>query len=300
MELQFDPIRSDGAGKAAAERALDSLETRRAEYARRIVEQARIDAETVIGSRIAAAFAAIPREKFLGPPPWRILSPSTHILKVSENPADLYDDVLVSLGAGGGLNNGQPSLHAACLRALMVGEGEHAVHVGAGTGYYTAILAMLAAPGRVDAYEIEPELAAQAAFHLARFPHVEVHARTGAAPPLPACDVLYVNAGAPEPLAVWLDALKPNGRLLFPMAPGEGPGQMLLVTRKPEGSYAARFLGGVEFVPCTGIQDPEAGRRLARAFRRGRWKEVKSLRRNQPPDASCWLAGRDWWLSTQE
>lgn len=290
----MDPIRSDG--RAAAER----LQALRADYARRIAAHAGIDAETATGGRIVSAFAAIPREKFLGSPPWRIHFPSTHVQKTTDDPADLYDDVLVSLGSGAGLNNGQPSLHAACLAALAPAAAEHAVQVGAGTGYYTAILSLLIVPeGRVDAYEIEPELAAQAAHHLARTPQVEVHARSGAIGPLPACDVLYVNAASPEPLAVWLDALQPNGRLLFPMSPGEGGGEMLLVTRQPENGYAARFLGGVEFVACTGAQDQEAGRRLAAALRLGRWKEVRSLHRFEPPDASCWLAGRDWWLSTQ-
>ena len=52
-------------------------------------------------------------------------------------------------------------------------------HVGAGTGYYTAILALLAAPGgRVVAYECEADLAARAAAALRRFAWVEVRAES--------------------------------------------------------------------------------------------------------------------------
>lgn len=292
--IQFDPIRNDGVAPTA-----DRLLARREAYALHIAAQAGISAESGVGADIVSALRSVQREAFMGSPPWRLLAPGTHAQTISEDPGDLYDDVLVSLAPG--VNSGQPSLHAACLFALRPAKGGQVVHVGAGTGYYTAILAEMVGPmGRVDGYEIEPALAEAAKHNLAGYAQVELHARSGAEPPLPACDALYVNAGSPEPLAVWLDALKPGGRLLFPLAPGEGPGDMLLVTRKPDTGYAARFLGGVEFIACVGTQNPEAGRRLARAFRRGNWKKVKSLHRFDPPDASCWIAGRDWWLSTSE
>ena len=41
------------------------------------------------------------------------------------------------------LNNGQPSLHAALIAAAAPQPREHVVHVGAGVGYYTSILAEL-------------------------------------------------------------------------------------------------------------------------------------------------------------
>lgn len=277
------------------------MNARRTAFALRIVRQAGLYPATGMGARLAAAFSAIARERFLGPPPWRILAPSDHSRKVTEDAADLYDDVLVSLAPAAGLNNGQPSLHAACLAALHLSEGEGAVHVGAGMGYYTAIVATLVGPeGHVDAYEIEPELAARAAQNLAGFAQVTVHGRSGTVGPLPECDALYVNAGSPEPLAVWLDALRVGGRLLFPLAPAEGPGEMLLVRRRAEASYAAHFLGAVEFVPCVGTQDAHAGRALAHAFRKGGWKEVKSLHRFDAPDESCWVAGKNWWLSMRD
>ena len=74
---------------------------------------------------------------------------------------------------------------------------------------------------------------------LAEFPYVTVHGRSGTEGPLPECDVLYVNAGATGPLDVWLDALRPKGRLLFPMTPGEGAGAMLLITKQEDGEADA-------------------------------------------------------------
>jgi protein-L-isoaspartate(D-aspartate) O-methyltransferase len=206
----------------------EQLQAHRTAYAQRVTAAAGIGPGAGLGSEIAAALAAIPRERFVGPAPWKIVSSRGYLQTVSDDPAVLYQDVLFSLGAGWGLNNGQPSLHAMCLDALAPRKGEHVVHVGAGTGYYTTMLAMLVGEaGRVDAYEIEPELAERARANLREFAQVAVHCRSGTGGPLPDCDVLYVNAAATEPLAVWLDALQPEGRLLFPLAPEGRSGEML-------------------------------------------------------------------------
>lgn len=277
----------------------DRLQAIRKSYAERIMTLAGVASGSGLRDEMAAAFASIPRERFVEAPPWSPVLPGREILGLSDDPAVLYADVVVPLGAGRGLNNGQPSLHAMCLNALAPRKGERVVHVGAGTGYYTAVLAMLVGEaGRVDAYEIHPELARRAGANLAGFPQVAVHGRTGAEGPLPECDVLYVNAAAAEPLAVWLDALHTEGRLLFPLEAQGESGEMLLVTRRADGAYPARFLGGVQFVPCAGAQNPQAERALAAAFRRGNLKQVKWLKRNDRPDESCWCAGRGWWLST--
>jgi protein-L-isoaspartate(D-aspartate) O-methyltransferase len=256
------------------------------------------------GSELEAAFASTPREQFVGAPPWKIFTPRGYIESASDDPAVLYQDVVVSLGTDAPLNNGQPTLHAYCLNALNLRKSEHVLHVGAGSGYYTTILAKLVGEsGLVDAYEIEPELAQRASANLAQLPQVRVHTRSGAAGTLPACDAIYVNAGATEPLALWLDALKPRGRLLFPLTPASGAGAMLLVTRPDqpqpgEEIFAARFLTQVAFVPCVGARDEAMAKKLTKAFRNRNWSKVKSLRRNDAPDRSCWLAGDGWWLST--
>jgi protein-L-isoaspartate(D-aspartate) O-methyltransferase len=250
-------------------------------------------------SELAAAFASTPREKFVGPPPWRVFTRRGYIETLSDDPAFLYQDVVVSLGSKESLNNGQPTLHAGCIAALAPKKGEHVVHVGAGSGYYTTLLAKLVGEtGAVDAYEIEPELAQRAADNLAEFPNVTVHHRSGAEGPLPECDVIYVNAGATHPLAVWLDALRPNGRLVVPLTPAEEPGAMLLVTKQQDGAYAARFLMQVQFVPCIGARDEPAAQKLTKAFRDRNWSNVKSLHRNDEPDSTCWCSGPGWWLST--
>lgn len=251
------------------------------------------------GSELAAAFASTPREQFVAKPPWKVWTGAGYIGTPSNDPAFLYQDVVVSLGEGP-LNNGQPSLHALCLAALAPRKGHSVVHVGAGTGYYTTLLAkLIGETGRIDAYEIDPELARRATGNLSVFPNVALHHRSGSEGPLPECDLLYVNAGATSPLAVWLDALRPNGRLLFPLTPAEGAGGMLMITKREAGAYEAKFLCQALFVPCVGARDEEAARKLAEAFRNGRWSRVKTLHRNDRPDASCWCSGPNWWLSTR-
>jgi protein-L-isoaspartate(D-aspartate) O-methyltransferase len=274
---------------------MDRIQAHRLFFANLITANAGLPQE----SELAAAFASTPRENFVGPPPWRVFTRGGYVETISDDPAVLYQDFVVSLGSKEALNNGQPSLHALCIAALAPKKGERIVHVGAGSGYYTTLLAKLVGEtGFVDAYEIEPDLAERAKNNLADFPWVNVHLQSGAEAPLPDCDVLYVNAGATHPLAVWLDALLPNGRLAFPLIPAEGFGAMLLITRQQDDSYAARFLLQVQFVPCIGARDEPTARKLTKAFRNRNWTKVKSLHRNDHPDNTCWSSGPGWWLST--
>ena len=156
---------------------MDRIEAHRLFFANLITAQAGIPP----GSELAAAFASTPREQFVGPPPWKVFTRSGYVETLTDDPAVLYQDVVVSLGSEGPLNNGQPTLHAICLAALAPKKGERVVHVGAGTGYYTTLLAKLVGEsGVVDAYEIEPTLAKRATDNLAAFPNVTVHARSGA------------------------------------------------------------------------------------------------------------------------
>jgi protein-L-isoaspartate(D-aspartate) O-methyltransferase len=255
-------------------------------------------------SRVTAAFAATPRERFLGPGPWRVFVGGRYISTPSEDPAFLYQDVVVALSEEKRINNGQPALHAVSLTALNPSAGDTAIHIGAGSGYYTALLAHLVGPGgRVFAYEIDPELAARARTNLANLPNVVVHARSGAESPVADCDVCYVNAGTTMPLNSWLDALRPNGRLLFPLTPdGPGgspaPGGMLLITRTGPEKFDASFIMPVLFVPCVGARDEETAARLAVAFKRGDMGKVRSLHRDVPVDDTCWCQGNGWWIST--
>jgi protein-L-isoaspartate(D-aspartate) O-methyltransferase len=114
-------------------------------------------------------------------------------------------------------NDGKPvvdsstraSLHAALIAAAAPQPGEHVVHVGAGVGYHTAILAeLVGVAGRVTAIEFDAELAARAMASFAQTPHVRAVHGDGTRVTFEPADVIYINAGATRPADVWLDRLK--------------------------------------------------------------------------------------------
>jgi protein-L-isoaspartate(D-aspartate) O-methyltransferase len=242
--------------------------------------------------RVEAAFTAVPRERYLTPPPWRIFAPGGLFDKVTADPADLYDDVLVVLDPRKGINNGQPSLHAAWMAAVDPRPGETALHVGIGAGYYTAILAHLVEPGEVHAYEIDLPLAERAAQNLAGLANVSVHPGSGVAVDLPAAQVVYVNAGAAAPDLAWLRALQPGGRLVFPWQPTPGGGVTLVVTRTERG-FAADPSMAVGFIPCVG-----APGRAERIGRRDPWATRSLwLTAERAPDETATAAFEHVWFS---
>jgi protein-L-isoaspartate(D-aspartate) O-methyltransferase len=252
--------------------------------------------------RIEQAFRNVPREPFAGPAPWLLnFGGHDYAETPDDDPAFLYQDLLLALDAGRGINIGMPSAHAYWLGACEIREGETVLQIGAGSGYYTAILAhLVGANGRVHAFEIDAGLAARANDNLRGLPHVEVHTKSGVTSDLPKADLIYVCAGAAQPAKVWLDALRPGGRLLFPLAPESVLGGMLLVRRPGQGAiWPAKFASRAQFVGCVGLQDEDAGRRLKDVFARD-WERVRSLHLDSAPDRTCWFAGDGWWLSTAE
>lgn len=248
------------------------------------------------------AFASVPRERFVGPGPWLIQSWGEHWATEEADPRHVYHDTLIALDAAKRINNGQPSLWAYYFDRLQVRAGEHVLHLGCGTGYYSAILAeLVGGAGSVEAIEIDPELAERARIALAPWPQVTVFCRDGSRGPFDAADVIVASAGATHPLPAWLAAVRNGGRLLFPLTATEGSGIMALLTRVSEMNFAARLQGGVGFIEFQGACDVETGRRLAEALRRNRTDEVKWLRCDaHEKDESCWLHGDGWCFSRRE
>jgi hypothetical protein len=85
-------------------------------------------------------------------------------------------------------------------------------------------------------------------------------------------------------------------RLLFLLtsgAAGEMPGRggVLLVTRVTGERFDARFLFPAAFITCIGASDNETEMKLAEAFKRNDSAGVLSLRRETPPDDTCWCSG---------
>src|ERR1700710_1301116 len=102
----------------------------RAAYAKQILAAA-----SVRDQRLSEAFAAIPREDFLGPGPWLVLRRPGYVSTPDADPVYLYTNDVVALVAERHLNNGEPSLHAHLMHQALPAAGEHVVHVGTGSGY---------------------------------------------------------------------------------------------------------------------------------------------------------------------
>lgn len=276
---------------------MDYLEAHRKHYSQLVTAIGGVDPAN---TELISAFASVRREDYLGPGPWRIRAGSKYSITPTNDPAFLYQDVLVALKSKERINNGQPSLHARCLDALDVSAGDTILHVGAGTGYYSAILSELTGPsGTIFAYEIDDELASLASDNLKDRDNIQVQSCSGTWGDLPLCDVIYVNAGATEPSSSWLNALNiKGGRLLFPLTSTLGSGGMLLIQRIDEFSHSAKFISSVSFIPCIGARDEKAAFELADTFKQGDALKVKSLHRDKSPDDSCWFQWEDCWLST--
>jgi len=274
-------------------------------FAEELRHVARVRSRAVI-----EAFANVPREHFAGPGPWRLLSPwylNDYWTTEDTDPRHLYHDVLIAIDETRRLNNGQPSLWAFLYDQLGLATGEHVVHIGIGTGYYTAILAEIVGPGgQVTAVEIDAGLAERARANLAHmWPWANVVTADGFAfRPERSADAIIVNAGVTELSLAWLDSLAVgNGRLLVPLTARNRAGAYFQITthRHDETQrYAARHVCRVGIIDCVGGRTTHAEKAVAAAFSMPELiPAIRSLRRApEQPDDTCWLAGDDWWLST--
>jgi protein-L-isoaspartate(D-aspartate) O-methyltransferase len=305
-------------------RTREPLKTVRRRYAEHVCAVAETE-----WAPLLRAFASVPRERFLGAGPWTILNGPLHKeVTPDADPRHVYRNVLVALDEAKQLNNGQPSFWATLIDRLRPRHGERVVHVGAGGGYYTAILAELVGwNGWVTGIEYEPWLAAAASAALADRPNVEVLAGDAHELVEGPADVIVASCGFDTIPLDWVRALSEGGRLMLPLTagsplPGIGVGGVLMVTRRDEpfeAETAMRRAGqppadppsvfDAEFVSGTMIYHDKAGRsdaagaRLAQAFRFSpgvAWAppKIASLRLGGMPDETAWLTGDGWWLST--
>jgi protein-L-isoaspartate(D-aspartate) O-methyltransferase len=265
----------------------------------------------VADRRVEAAFAAVPREDFLGRGPWQILRwGQGYVATPSSNPVYLYADVLVGIIPERNLNNGQPSFLATLIASAGLRPGEHAVHIGAGIGYYTAIIARLVGrTGRVTAIEFDPALADRLAANFAGHRRVRVIEGDGARVAFEPADVIFVNAGATRPADAWLDGLRDGGRLILPLTTNQGfhAGETIAIERRGGvfrierrgGEFLARWISPVGIFPCEGARDAESEAALVRAFAKERdWLRVTRLyRRGDLPEEQCWLRAPGWCLA---
>ena len=162
------------------------------------------------------------------------------------------------LAIGHGQTNSQPSTVAAMLRLLDVRPGARVLDVGSGSGWTTALLAVLVGPeGSVLGVERDPDLAAWGAANVARertpWARVATATRGVLGTPGERYDRILVSAAAQALPRALVDQLAPGGRMVVPVRQ-----TMVLVEADPEapGGFRTSEHGSYSFVPL--VEDAPA------------------------------------------
>ena len=167
--------------------------------------------------RVLEAMSAVPREWFV---PKKAASRA-------------YDDSALPIHCGQTIS--QPFIVARMTELLDLRPGDRVLEVGTGTGYQTAILALLAE--RVYTLEWHLPLMTQAAERLGRLgvSNVEFRCTDGSVGWPQRCpfDAIIVTAGAPEVSAALREQLADGGRLAAPVGPPDSQ-DLVLIRRRAE------------------------------------------------------------------
>ena len=156
------------------------------------------------------------------------------------------------LPIGHGQTVSQPYVVALMTEELALRGGEKVLEVGTGSGYQTALLALLSA--RVYSVEVVAELAAGAAQVLLGtlgLENVELRVADGALgwPEEAPFDRIAVTAAARRMPPALLEQLAPGGRMVIPIGDEESVQTLVRVEKDDAGQLTERALLPVRFVP---------------------------------------------------
>jgi protein-L-isoaspartate(D-aspartate) O-methyltransferase len=161
-----------------------------------------------------------------------------------------YDDA--ALPIGGGQTISQPWVQARYLELLGLTGRERALEIGVGSGYQTALLAVLC--DAVFGVERIPALAQSArdALERAGVRNVTVLVGDGTLGwrPFAPYDAILVAAASPEIPAPLVEQLAPGGRMVIPL--GDRASQTLTLVRREGDQLHTSTVADVRFVPLLG------------------------------------------------
>jgi protein-L-isoaspartate(D-aspartate) O-methyltransferase len=161
-----------------------------------------------------------------------------------------YDDVALPIGSGQTIS--QPYVQARYLELLGLSGRERVLEVGTGSGYQTALLALLCET--VFSVERVPGLAqsARAALEAAGIRNAIVLVGDGTLGwrPFAPYDAILVAAASPEIPAPLVEQLAPGGKMVIPL--GDRAAQMLTVVQRQGDEIRTSTVADVRFVPLLG------------------------------------------------
>ncbi|HEU4648122.1 MAG TPA: protein-L-isoaspartate(D-aspartate) O-methyltransferase [Gemmatimonadales bacterium] len=161
-----------------------------------------------------------------------------------------YDDAALPIGSGQTIS--QPYIQARYLEAIALTGRERVLEIGTGSGYQTALLALLA--DTVFSVERVPALAqtARAALEGAGIRNVTVLVGDGTLGwrPFAPYDAILVAAGGPEIPMPLVEQLALGGRMVIPV--GDKAGQTLTLVERVADGIRTTSLGDARFVPLLG------------------------------------------------
>jgi protein-L-isoaspartate(D-aspartate) O-methyltransferase len=173
-----------------------------------------------------------------------------HLFVPAAERGEAYADHPLPIGRGQTIS--QPYIVALMTELLAVSRHSKVLEIGTGSGYHAAVLSRVA--GAVYTMEIVPSLGEEAGGTLAELGYANVHVRVGDGyqgwpeeAPFDAILLTAAPARIPEPL---LAQLKPGGRMVLPL--GTVQQELLVLTKRPDGTVETRNVLPVRFVPMTG------------------------------------------------
>jgi protein-L-isoaspartate(D-aspartate) O-methyltransferase len=161
-----------------------------------------------------------------------------------------YDDAALPIGSGQTIS--QPWVQARYLELIGLTGKEKVLEIGTGSGYQTALLALLAS--MVFSVERVPHLAQSARGALAgagiRNVTVLVGDGTLGWRPFAPYDAILVSAASPEVPAPLVEQLAPGGRMVIPL--GDRSSQTLTLIERQGDGVRRSTVADVRFVPLVG------------------------------------------------
>jgi len=155
------------------------------------------------------------------------------------------------LPIGAGQTISQPYIVALSTDLIAPKAGDTVLEVGTGSGYQAAVLAEVV--GQVYSIELIPELGRSAAERLAALGYKNVEVRIGDGyagwPEKAPFDGIIVTAAAPHVPEALVEQLAPGGRMVIPVGERYGVQELLVLTKREDGSVGRRSVLPVRFVP---------------------------------------------------